>query len=149
MTQENNKNKRGAPLGNQNARTHGFYSQRLSRRQQRILEAASSLNGLDHEIAIVRMKIDDILVNSPENTAILMLAMSVLVKLLKAKQVLAKKDSEGLKQALASVVNDLPARLGIMPVVQADGEITFLNVNDAMGKGDAEKKSVEERGEVQ
>ncbi len=80
--------KRGAPLGNQNARTHGFYSNRLTRKQQRALEAASYLRGFDQEIAIVRMKIEDILTSSPENFPALMLAITALVKLVKAKKML-------------------------------------------------------------
>jgi hypothetical protein len=80
--------KRGAPLGNQNARTHGFYSNRLTLKQQRALEAASCLSGLDQEIAIVRMKIEDILTASPDNLSALMLAINALVKLVKTKNML-------------------------------------------------------------
>jgi hypothetical protein len=86
ITQSNPK--RGAPLGNQNARIHGFYSNRLTRKQQRALEAASYLRGFDQEIAIVRMKIEDILTSSPENYPALMLAITALVKLVKAKNML-------------------------------------------------------------
>ena len=43
--------KRGAPAGNQNARKHGFYSRVLDEEEQLDFEQATSVEGLDDEIA--------------------------------------------------------------------------------------------------
>jgi hypothetical protein len=130
MTQENNKNKRGAPFGNQNARTHGFYANRLTRKQQRALDAASNLDGLDQEIAIVRMKIEDILSTSLQNLAVLMLAISALVKLLKAKQMLRKDDPGGLSAAMAGVMRQIIAPMGLWPAYTESGDIALVKIKE-------------------
>lgn len=82
--------KRGAPMGNQNARKHGFYSKVLTPPQREALPAAASLQGLDQEIAIIRLKILSILANDPRNYEVLLLALSSLSRLLGARQRLEK-----------------------------------------------------------
>jgi tRNA G37 N-methylase Trm5 len=130
MTQENNKNKRGAPLGNQNARTHGFYSKRLSRKQQKVLESASNLSGVDQEIAIVRMKIEDILSTSPQSYDALMLAVSVLVKLLKAKQMLHKDNPNVLSEIMAGTMREMIVPLGLWPAYLESGDIALVKIKE-------------------
>ena len=47
--------KRGAPKGNQNARKHGFYSRALTEAEKVELEEASYVEGVDQEIALLRI----------------------------------------------------------------------------------------------
>ena len=49
--------KRGAPLGNQNARKHGFYSTALTPMEQRLLAETIDLKGLLSEMALLRVKV--------------------------------------------------------------------------------------------
>jgi|GEM_PF-6518470 len=51
------KKKRGAPEGNQYARKHGFYSHVLSESEQADYELATRVEGIDEEIALLRVKI--------------------------------------------------------------------------------------------
>jgi hypothetical protein len=104
------KRKGGAPKGNQNARKHGFYSKILTPQQQETLPGAANLDGLDREIAILRVKIRSILANDPRNVTVLSLALSSLARLLRARQLLARHDRqerEGDLEALAQVVSRL------------------------------------------
>jgi hypothetical protein len=84
--------KRGGQPGNQNARTHGFYSRTLTPEQQETLEAAADLRNLDDEIALMRFKISSIITHDPDNHAALLMAVSLLTKMItvngdyKAKQ---------------------------------------------------------------
>ncbi len=55
--------KRGAPKGNQNARKHGFYSRVLDEAEQLDFELATGVEGIDGEIALLRVKIKSILKN--------------------------------------------------------------------------------------
>ena len=57
--------KRGAPKGNQNARKHGFYAKVLDEADQLDFELASGVEGIDDEIALLRVKIKSILENDP------------------------------------------------------------------------------------
>ena len=51
------KNKPGAPIGNQNARIHGYYSKILDNNDKRNVKEAMTVNGLDDEINLSRAKI--------------------------------------------------------------------------------------------
>ena len=69
-------------MGNQNARTHGFYSRTLTPEQQETLGAAADLRNLDEEIALMRFKISSIITNDPDNHAALLMAVSLLTKMI-------------------------------------------------------------------
>ena len=61
------KRKRGAPKGNQNARKHGFYSKVLDEAERLDFELATGVEGIDEEIALIRVKIKSLLERDPEN----------------------------------------------------------------------------------
>ena len=103
---------RGGQLGNQNARTHGFYSKTLSPEQQEALQDAAVVDGIDQEIAVLRVKIASILENAPQNIDVLILAMSLLARLLQTKQLIDKKDQHKLGEAFQNVLRDIAAPLG-------------------------------------
>ncbi|XUX00951.1 MAG: hypothetical protein TUN42_02895 [Dehalogenimonas sp.] len=46
--------RRGAPLGNQNARVHGFYSRKAPLYRRDLIDEASELEGIDAEIGFLR-----------------------------------------------------------------------------------------------
>ena len=106
---------RGGQKGNQNARTHGFYSKTLSPEQQEALQSAAGLDGLDQEIAILRLKIASIVENDPQNINVLMTAMALLARLLQTKQLLDKQDRHKLVEAIQAVLRDVAAPLRLLP----------------------------------
>ena len=55
--EEGARRRRGAPTGNQNARKHGFYAAALTPEEQEALHEAIDLNGLQPEIALMRVKL--------------------------------------------------------------------------------------------
>jgi len=95
----------GAPLGNQNARTHGYFSNKLTLEQVNYLSSAD-VSGLDREITILRLKINSILANDPGNVPVLVKAMSSLSKLVKAKQRLDPNSLQDLSEALQKASRD-------------------------------------------
>lgn len=105
--------RRGAPKGNQNARKHGFYSQVLTDEERDDLERAVHLEGLDEEIALLRVKIKSVAEHDPENITLLMEALATLYRLLQAKQRLSKEDKKGLKNAIGNVLKEIAVPLGI------------------------------------
>ena len=84
--------KRGAPRGNQNARKHGFYSRVLDEAEQRDFALATEVDGLDDEIALLRVKIKSIVAHDPENLGLIMQATDALARLLRTKYNIGKKD---------------------------------------------------------
>jgi len=107
------KRKRGAPKGNQNARKHGFYSKVLDEAEQFDFELASGVEGIDDEIALLRVKIKSILENDPENIRLIMQATNALARLVKARYNITKEQKKGLKEAIGNVLRDVALPLGI------------------------------------
>ena len=109
------KKRRGAPVGNQNARKHGFYSRVLTDPERRNLETAVDVDGLDNEIALLRVKIKSIIERDPDNVQLIVRAINTLTKMILAKTIVAKQDKGGnsLKDAVFEVLKDIALPVGI------------------------------------
>ena len=107
------KGKRGAPKGNQNARKHGFYSRVLDEAEKLDFELATGVEGIDDEIALLRVKIKSLLAHDPGNIKLIMQATNILARLLRTRLNISKEDKKGLKEAIANVLRDVALPLGI------------------------------------
>jgi hypothetical protein len=107
------KGKRGAPKGNQNARKHGFYSRALNEVEQLDFEKATKVDGIDEEIALLRVKIKSVLEHDPENIKLLIQATNTLIRLVRTRYNIGKEDKQGLKEAISNVLRDVALPLGI------------------------------------
>ncbi len=105
--------KRGAPKGNQNARKHGFYSRVLDEAEQLDFELATSVEGVDDEIALLRVKIKSLVARDPENLKLIMQAITTLARLVRTKYNIGREDKKGLREAIANVLRDIALPLGI------------------------------------
>ena len=105
--------KKGAPKGNQNARKHGFYAKVLDEAGQLDFELASGVEGIDDEIALLRVKIKSILAKDPENVRLIMQATNTLARLIKTRYNITKEQKKGLKEAIGNVLRDIALPLGI------------------------------------
>jgi len=110
---EKENRKRGAPPGNQNARKHGFYSKVLDEAEQLDLELAQGVEGIDDEIALLRVKIKSILESDPENIKLIMEATNTLARLVRTRYNITKEQKKGLKEAIGNVLKDIALPLGI------------------------------------
>ncbi len=107
------KGKRGAPEGNQNARKHGFYSRVLDEAERLDFELATGVEGIDDEIALLRVKIKSLLERDPENIKLIMQATNTLARLVRTRYNIGKEDKQGLKEAIGNVLRDVALPLGI------------------------------------
>ena len=107
------KRRRGAPRGNQNARKHGFYSRVLDEAGRLDFEAASGVDGIDDEIALLRVKIKSVLEKDPENIKLIMQATNALAGLVKTRYNITKEQRQGLREAIGNVLRDVALPLGI------------------------------------
>ena len=104
--------KRGGQPGNQNARKHGFYSCVLDELEKHDLEEALLLDGIDEEIAILRVKLKSVLRHCPRNTTLITHAALSLARAVQIKDRF-KPDKQGLKEAFSNVIRDFAIPVGI------------------------------------
>ncbi len=107
------KKKRGAQEGNQNARKHGFYSRILDEAEQLDFELATGVEGIDDEIALLRVKIKSLLAHDPENIKLIMQATNTLARLVRTRYNISQEDRKGLKEAIGNVLKEVALPLGI------------------------------------
>ena len=112
------KNKGGAPLGNQNARKHGFYSKVMGEAEKADFEVAMELDGIDEEIALLRVKIKSLVEYDPQNIRLIMHAIDSIGRLIRTRFSIGKNDKVGLKEAIGNILKDI-----VLPVGMTIGNI--------------------------
>jgi hypothetical protein len=76
----------GAPKGNQNARKHGYYSNKLVPWQVELISHAGTRNLYEYDLAVMRARVHSILINDPKNIVVLSLAVRSLESFLRRNQ---------------------------------------------------------------
>src|SRR4030042_6859310 len=105
--------KRGAPKGNQNARKHGFYSQALTEAEKVDLDEAPLIEGIDQEIAFLRMKLKELAENEPERIDLHLEAANTIARLIRTRYQISKEQKKSLKAGHHKVLAELVLPLGI------------------------------------
>jgi hypothetical protein len=98
------KRKRGGQKGNRNARKHGFYSGTLSPAETRQLWNITNLEGVDPEIAFIRVKLQSSLQYDPGNRRVIIEASRLLVKWYSANYRLDRTDRNYLKTVIENLL---------------------------------------------
>ena len=80
------KKKHGGQPGNQNARKHGFYSRYLSPEQAKQLEEAGGFRDLRPEIALLRVKLNDLLEDPDTSPELTLKTVNALTRLLSVQR---------------------------------------------------------------
>jgi len=96
--------KRGGQKGNRNARKHGFYSGTLSPAETSQLWNITNLEGVDPEIAFIRVKLQSSLQHDPGNLRVIREASRLLVKLYSANYRLDPADRSYLKTVVENLL---------------------------------------------
>jgi len=105
--------KKGGQKGNQNALKHGFYSRALGEAEKLELEEASYVEGIDQEIAILRVKLRELIQNEPDRIDLHMEAANTIARLVKTRYQISKEQKKSLKEAIAKVLTEVAGPLGI------------------------------------
>jgi hypothetical protein len=110
---EEEKRKPGGQPGNQNARTHGFYSKELDETEKVEYLLAVEVEGLDYEIALMRVKIQALVVHDPGNIRLITQAANTLARLLTAKHNISNEIEDKIRNAIYNVHNEMAVSFGI------------------------------------
>ena len=110
--------KRGAPKGNQNARKHGFYSQALDESEKLQLEQARGIEGIDEEIAILRVKLREFIEKEPDRLDLHLEAANTIARLVRTRHSITKEQKKSLKEAITKVLTEIAVPLGIKALIK-------------------------------
>lgn len=110
--------KKGAPQGNQNAKKHGFYSKALDEAEKLELEEARGLDGLDEEIAVLRIKLRSVIENDPQNVELALEAANTIARLVRTRYNITKEQKRSLKDAITNVLTEIAIPLGIKALIR-------------------------------
>ena len=114
--------KRGAPKGNQNAREHGFYSRALTEAEKIELEEAGYVEGIDQEIALLRIKLRELVENEPDRIDLHLEAANTIARLVKTRYQITKVQKRSLREAIAKVLTEVAVPLGIGVGIKVAGK---------------------------
>lgn len=104
----------GGQPGNQNARKHGFYSRRIPTDHEADYDEALRIEGLDQEIALLRVLIDKQLAEGA-NLEDIAKGMDILVRMVGAQYRMSSKAKASLTDAIAEVLERLGAQFSGVP----------------------------------
>jgi hypothetical protein len=109
------KRKRGGQKGNRNARKHGFYSATLRPAETRQLRNITNLEGVDPEIAFIRVKLQSSLQHDPGNRRVIREASRLIVKRYSTDYRLDRADCSYLKIVVDKILEiaSLPHSAGL------------------------------------
>jgi hypothetical protein len=105
--------RKSVPRRRQRATKKSFYDRVLDEAERLDLEAAADVNGIDDEIAVLRVKIKSVLEKDPENLKLIIQATNTLAGLVKTRYKISAEQKKGLKEAITNVIKDIAIPLGI------------------------------------
>jgi hypothetical protein len=109
------KRRRGGQKGNRNARKHGFYSGTLSPFESCQLWNIINLEGVDPEIAFIRVKLQSSLQHDPGNRRVIREASRLFVKWYSANYRLDRTDRNYLKTVVENLLEIASMRQSASP----------------------------------
>ena len=96
----------------------GFYSHALDEAERVELEDAMGIEGLDEEIAILRLRLRDLLVVEPERIDLHLKMAEAIARLVKTRYNISKEQKKSLKAAITKVLTEIAIPLGLKTLVK-------------------------------
>lgn len=110
------------PKGRGRRKPQGFYRRALDEAEGVELEAASQVEGIDEEIALLRVKLKELVENQPDRIDLHLEAANTIARLVKIRYQISKEQKKSLKEAIARVLTEVAVPLGIGVVIKAAGK---------------------------
>jgi hypothetical protein len=101
-------------------RSPSFYERALVASDRDLVDEARDLEGIDEEVALLRLQIRRLLEEQPEEPAALQSGIRLLVQALSARHRLSGREAANVTDAIASVLEQFAAMLAI-PTGYEDG----------------------------
>ena len=82
------------------------------------LEAARGVDGLDEEIAILRLKLRELMENDPENIRLALEAANTIARLVRTRYNITREQKKSLKEAITKVLDEIAIPLGVKALIK-------------------------------
>jgi len=96
----------------------GFYSKALDEAEKLELEEARGIEGIDEEIAILRVKLRELMVANPEKFEIHLKIVNAIARLVTTRYNITKEQKKSLKEAVTRVLTEIAVPLGIKSITR-------------------------------
>jgi len=113
MTSPVARTRKSTPRGRGNKSKQSFYLKALDEAEGLDFELAQDVEGIDDEIALLRLKIKSLLENDPDNIKLITEATDALSRLVMARYKMGSAHKKALTNAIGGVLKDLAIPLGI------------------------------------
>jgi hypothetical protein len=91
----------------------GFYSRALDEAEKLELEEASHIEGLDEEIALLRVKLKKLLAEQPERIDLHFEAANIIARVVRTRYQITREQRKSLKEAIQKVLTEAATSLGV------------------------------------
>ena len=105
MTTQGRSKRKGSP--------RGFYSRALDEAERVELEEASCVEGIDEEIALLRLKLRQLLEEQPERIDQHFEAANIIARLVRTRYQITREQKKSLKEAVQKVLTEVALPLGV------------------------------------
>lgn len=99
-------------------KSHGFYGQALNEAERLELEEARDIEGIDEEIAILRVKLKELIVAAPEKFDLHLRLATTIARLVTTRYSITKEQKKSLKEAITKVLTEIAIPLGIKALIR-------------------------------
>jgi hypothetical protein len=99
--------------GQRKSSLRGFYSRALDEAEKLELEEASHIEGIDEEIALLRVKLRELLEEQPERIDLHFEAANIIARLVRTRYQITKEQKKSLKEAIQKVLTEVAVPLGV------------------------------------
>jgi len=91
----------------------GFYGRALDEAEKLELEEASHIEGIDEEIALLRVKLRELVEEHPERIDLHFEAANIIARLVRTRYQITREQKKSLKKAIQKVLTEVAVPLGV------------------------------------
>jgi hypothetical protein len=99
-------------------RKYGFYGKALDEAERLELEEARRVDGIDEEIAILRVKLRELIATKPERLDLHLRMASTIARLVTIRYSISKEQKSSIREAITKVLTEIAVPLGIKAIIR-------------------------------
>ena len=102
----------------QKNKKQGFYSKVLDEAEKLSFEEARDIEGLDEEIAMLRVKLRELIENDPDRFDLHLKVTNTIARLVGIRYDISKEQKKSLKEAITKVLTEIAIPLGVKVLIK-------------------------------